>query len=241
VRESLLAHLARRHPELEDPEALVREGRVLVDGFPVRNPRSLVRRDAAVVVAEPQALRGAAKLRAALEAFPVDVDGRVALDVGAAAGGFTRVLLDAGARRVYAVDAGHGQLLGSLRQDERVVNLEATNLGELDRTLVPVPVELVTIDVSYLSLAAAVPQLERVELAPDAEVVALVKPMFELGLGRAPEDDATLESALGRACEGIAAAGWTVLGSIRSPVRGAGGSSEFLVHARYAAAGTSPS
>lgn len=156
----------------------------------------------------------------------------MALDVGAAAGGFTRALLDAGARRVYAVDAGHGQLVGSLRQDERVVNLEATNLGELDRRLVPEPIELVTIDVSYLSLSAAVPQLERVELAAGAELVALVKPQFELALGRTPDDEPTLAAALDRARAGIEAAGWRVLESIRSPVLGAGGSNEFLVHAR---------
>jgi 23S rRNA (cytidine1920-2'-O)/16S rRNA (cytidine1409-2'-O)-methyltransferase len=105
----------------------------------------------------PQPLAGEAKLRAALAAFAPAVQGRIALDVGAAAGGFTRVLLEAGARRVYAVDAGFGQLLGSLRQDPRVVNLERTNLGVLDAALVPDPIELVTIDVSYISLASAVP------------------------------------------------------------------------------------
>jgi 23S rRNA (cytidine1920-2'-O)/16S rRNA (cytidine1409-2'-O)-methyltransferase len=211
---------------------VVREGRVLVDGFPVRNPRSQIRRDAAISLVEPRTLRGEAKLRAALAAFPVDTLGRVAMDVGAAAGGFTRALLAAGARRVYAVDAGHGQLVGSLRQDERVVNLEATNLGELDGHLVPEPIELVAIDVSYLSLAAAVPQLERVELAGGAELVALVKPQFELALARTPDDEPTLAAALDQARAGIEAAGWRVLGSIRSPVLGAGGSTEFLLHAR---------
>jgi 23S rRNA (cytidine1920-2'-O)/16S rRNA (cytidine1409-2'-O)-methyltransferase len=211
---------------------LVREGRVLVDGFPVRNPRSLVRRDAAIALVEPRTLRGEAKLGAALAAFAVDARDRIALDVGAAAGGFTRALLAAGVRRVYAVDAGHGQLVGSLRQDERVVNLEATNLGDLDPRLVPEPIELVTIDVSYLSLAAAVPQLDRVELARDAELVALVKPQFELALGHTPGDEPTLAAALDRASDGIEAAGWRVLASIRSPVLGAGGSTEFLVHAR---------
>jgi len=101
-------------------------------------------------------LRGEAKLRAALSGFGVGVTGRVCLDLGAAAGGFTRVLLEAGAARVYAVDAGFGQLLGSLRQDPRVVNLEATNVAALDTALVPDAIELVTIDVSYLALAAAV-------------------------------------------------------------------------------------
>lgn len=204
-----------------------------MDGFPVRNPRSQIRRDAAITLVEPRTLRGEAKLRAALAAFPVDALGHVAMDVGAAAGGFTRALLAAGARRVYAVDAGHGQLVGSLRQDERVVNLEATNLGELDGRLVPEPIELVTIDVSYLSLATAVPQLERVTLAAGAELVALVKPQFELALARTPGDEPTLAAALDQGRAGIEAAGWRVLGSIRSPVLGAGGSTEFLVHARW--------
>jgi 23S rRNA (cytidine1920-2'-O)/16S rRNA (cytidine1409-2'-O)-methyltransferase len=198
----------------------------------VRNPRSLVRAEARVEVVEAHPLRGEVKLDAALEAFAVAVAGRVALDVGAAAGGFTRALLAAGARRVYAVDAGHGQLLGSLRQDDRVVTLERTNLGDLDRGLVPEPVEVITIDVSYLALARAVPQLDRAEIAPGADLVALVKPMFELGLARPPTDEARLREALRRAEAGIEAAGWTVRASIESPIRGGKGAVEFFVHAR---------
>ena len=95
----------------------------------------------------------------------------------------------AGARRVYAVDVGHGQLLGSLRQDERVVVLERTNLAALERRLVPDEVEVATIDVSYVSLAVAVPQLGRLAYAHGADLLALVKPMFELGLGAPPTDD----------------------------------------------------
>src|SRR5207248_5685095 len=115
----------------------IAEGRVLVDGRIVTNPRSQVRRDALVSIRRPTALRGEAKLRAALAAFEVPVAGRVALDAGAAAGGFVRVLLELGAARVYAVDVGHGQLLGSLRQEPRVVTLERTNISDLDPSLVP--------------------------------------------------------------------------------------------------------
>ncbi|MGH3104764.1 MAG: SAM-dependent methyltransferase [Gaiellaceae bacterium] len=231
-RQPLVQELSRRFPDLADPERAVRDGQVLVDGFPVRNPASLVRPDASIALTGPRLLRGEAKLTPALEVFRVAVEGRVALDVGAAAGGFTRVLLEAGARLVYAVDAGHGQLLGSLRQDVRVVNLEATNLGDLSRALVPEPVELVTIDVSYLSLAEAVPQLDRVQLASGADLVALVKPMFELGLPSDPSDPPTLERALSTAVAGIGAAGWDVLSTIESPERGARGAIEFFVHAR---------
>lgn len=174
---------------------------------------------------------------AALAAFPVQVTGCVALDVGAAAGGFTRVLLDRGASRVYAVDAGFGQLVGSIRQDPRVVNLEATNLGELRPALVPETIDLVTIDVSYLSLTDAVPQLERIQLSPNAHAIALVKPQFELGLPSPPPDATALSRALDRGCDGFVAAGWDVRGAIESPVRGGRGAVEFLVHASKAPVG----
>ena len=179
-------------------------------------------------------LRGEAKLRAALDGFAVPVQGRVALDVGAAAGGFTRVLLERGARLVYAVDAGHGQLLGSLRQDPCVVNLEGVNLGDLEPSLVREPVELFTVDVSYLSLADAAPQLENVRIAPDADLVALVKPMFELGLAAPPADQARLAEALNQAVAGVERAGWTVVATLPSRVTGARGAREHLLHARRA-------
>lgn len=231
-RRRLVDELARQHPGLGDPEAAVRGGLVLVDGRYVENPASLVAAGAAIVVREEAPLRGEAKLAAAIDAFGVAVAGRVALDAGASTGGFVRVLLAAGAVRVYAVEVGHGQLLGSLRQDRRVVNLEGVNLGELDRSLVPNAIEVVTLDLSYLSLADAVPQLARVELAPDADCLALVKPMFELGLPTAPTDDVSLGDAAARATAGFESAGWTVHGWVRSPVTGAKGAVEALLHAR---------
>jgi 23S rRNA (cytidine1920-2'-O)/16S rRNA (cytidine1409-2'-O)-methyltransferase len=198
----------------------------------VTNPDALVARDAHVTLHVPQPLAGEAKLRAALAAFSPRIADRVALDVGAAAGGFTRVLLEAGARRVYAVDAGFGQLLGSLRQDARVVNLERTNLGELDLALVPDAIDIVTIDVSYIALARAIPQLGNLRFADDAELVALVKPQFELGL-REPPPDAQLPEAGRRATEGIEAAGWRVACIIDSPVLGHRGARELLLHATW--------
>jgi 23S rRNA (cytidine1920-2'-O)/16S rRNA (cytidine1409-2'-O)-methyltransferase len=227
-----LSTIAReRWPEL-DVEAEIRAGHVWVDGFPRTNPAMQVARDASIVLRSPQPLAGEAKLRAALAAFKPAATDRIALDVGAAAGGFTRVLLEAGARRVYAVDAGFGQLLGSLRQDPRVVNLERTNLGALDTALVPDPIDLVTIDVSYISLASAIPQLANLAFAPDAELVALVKPMFELALAEAPDDPVLLADAVARASAGIEDAGWSVVASIPSPVLGQHGAHELLLHAR---------
>ena len=177
-------------------------------------------------------LRGEAKLQAALDAFGVDVRGRIALDVGAAAGGFTTVLLRAGASRVYAVDAGHGQLLGSLRQDPRVVNLETTNVSRVDASLVPDEIDIVTIDVSYLSLSQATAQLDRVHFARGADLIGLVKPMFELRRATAPVDAESIAAAVALAESGITNAGWTVIARTRSPVAGARGAAEMLLHAR---------
>ncbi|MGH2760548.1 MAG: SAM-dependent methyltransferase [Actinomycetota bacterium] len=178
-------------------------------------------------------LRGSVKLRGALETFAVPVEGRIALDVGAATGGFTSVLLERGAAKVYAVDAGHGQLLGSLRQDRRVVNLEATNIADLSEELVPDPIEVVTIDVSYLSLTQAARQLHRVSLADGADLIGLVKPMFELRMANAPTDRALLDQALDRAVDGVVASAWKVVASMDSLVPGAKGAPELFVHARW--------
>jgi 23S rRNA (cytidine1920-2'-O)/16S rRNA (cytidine1409-2'-O)-methyltransferase len=235
-----LRRLADLVGELEpgaDPAVLVATGEIEVDGFAVTNPEARVPAGAQVRRRRPVSLRGEAKLSAALAAFDIGVLGRVALDVGAAAGGFTRVLLGAGARRVYAVDAGHGQLLGSLRQDPRVVNLEATNVADLTPVLIPEPVEVVSIDVSYLSLSTAAAQLDRIHLAPRADLVGLVKPMFELRRATAPIDDASLADALATAVAGVEAAGWEVVASIASPVLGARGARELLLHARWAVVG----
>lgn len=174
-------------------------------------------------------LHGVEKLTFALEHFAVDVRGRVAFDCGASTGGFTRALLDAGASRVYAVDAGFGQLLGSLRQDERVVNLERTNLAD---ARIDEPVDVVTLDLSYLSLADALPQLP-VDLAPSADLVALVKPMFELHLGQLPVDQAAgLDESIELVRAAASDAGWSVVEGCRSPVLGRNGAVEGFVHAR---------
>jgi 23S rRNA (cytidine1920-2'-O)/16S rRNA (cytidine1409-2'-O)-methyltransferase len=203
---------------------------VRVNGFPVRNARAMVADEARVTVEDDAPLRGTLKLRAALARFGVQASGKTAVDLGASTGGFTVALLEAGAARVYAVDAGHGQLLGSLRVDPRVVNMERTNLGAL---VLPEAVGLITIDLAYLSLARAAPQIaERVPMTPDAEVIALVKPMFELGLANAPTDDASLHAAIAHAAEGFAANGFTVVADMESPVAGGHGTREGFLHLR---------
>jgi 23S rRNA (cytidine1920-2'-O)/16S rRNA (cytidine1409-2'-O)-methyltransferase len=224
-----------QYPEIEDAGKAIEAieaGRVRFGGRLLLNPRAQVPESAAITVEPEAVLRGTAKLEAAIGRFGVTVEGRTALDAGAAAGGFTTALLAHGVARVYAVDAGHGQLRGELRQSPRVVNLERTNLGELTTDLVPDAIELVTLDLSYISVSRAVPLLERVLLAPGIDLVALVKPMFELGLANAPEDPEQLEAAAATARRGVEYAGWRVLAEMDSPVRGARGAVEFLLHAR---------
>jgi 23S rRNA (cytidine1920-2'-O)/16S rRNA (cytidine1409-2'-O)-methyltransferase len=228
---ALAALLRRRFPDLDDPVAAIAAGHVVVDGRLLHNPAARVRRDAAVRVRPPAHLRGEAKLGAALDALGLDVSGAVAVDVGAAAGGFTAALLGRGAARVYAVDVGHGQLRAALRLDPRVVALERTNVAALDHLLVPEPVDLVTMDLSYLAVAAAVPSLGRLRLSCGAALVALVKPTFEL---RAPSlviDVGQVRAAIGAAAAAIDAAGWTPVACTLPATTGAGGAVEAFVEA----------
>lgn len=229
----LRKRLTDEHPDL-DIDAAVAEGRVRVDGRYVTNPEASVPSNASVVVEAPADLRGVPKLGYALDRCAVPVAGAVALDVGAAAGGFTTALLERGAVRVYALDAGHGQLLGSLRQDPRVVNLEATNVAAADPTRIPDPIDVVVVDVSYLPLRSAVAQLHDVRFAPGAHLFGLVKPMFELALPALPTDEADHERAADLAATGIAEAGWRVLDTFPSAVTGRHGAVEWFVHATAA-------
>lgn len=218
--------LQRRYPELEDPHKAVLDGRVVVDGRTISNPRARVRDDASVRVIESRRLRGHVKLATALDAFRLDVKGVVAVDVGAAAGGFTSALLDRGAKRVYAVDAGFGQLVGRLRLDGRVINLERTNVATLDHRVVPDVVDLVTVDVSYLPVADAVRSLLRLRLAPQAGLVALIKPTFELRAGTLVTDTRAVRHAIHIAVEAIDAIGWRAEACTIPAVTGAGGAIE---------------
>jgi 23S rRNA (cytidine1920-2'-O)/16S rRNA (cytidine1409-2'-O)-methyltransferase len=227
---SLLARLQYLRPDIADPKRLIVQGRVLVDGYPVTNAGSRVSDESSLTIDDDEPLQGERKLGAALQEFGLRPEGNIALDAGAAAGGFTRALLDAGARRVYAVDVGFGQLLGSLRQNERVVVLERTNIADLTRALVPDAIDVITLDLSYLSVARALPQLEVLDIAASAVLIALVKPMFELGLAELPEP-ARWPEAVARAARGVDASGWHVHGAVRSPIPGGRGAVEFFLHA----------
>jgi 23S rRNA (cytidine1920-2'-O)/16S rRNA (cytidine1409-2'-O)-methyltransferase len=221
---------------------LVRRGCVTVAGEVVAKPGALVADDAPLALT-PEAgrhvSRGGLKLEAALDAFGLDPEDCVALDVGASTGGFTEVLLARGAAKVYAVDVGRGQLHDRLRAEPRVVLLEATDARALDPTLIPEPVGVVVADVSFISLTQALPRA--LELAgPDAWLVALVKPQFEagreaVGKGGIVRDEKDRARAVARVRDFLESEGWSVSGMIRSPIEGGSGNVEFLIGARRGA------
>ncbi len=183
---------------------------------------------------DDHASRGAHKLIAGLDAFGIDPSGLVCLDVGASTGGFTDVLLRRGARRVYAVDVGYGQLDARLRADARVVVLERTNARHLTTERVPEPVDLVVCDASFISLRTVLPAPLALTAQP-ATLVALIKPQFEVGKGRVGKGGVVRDAALHEeVCDGIAAwlgnlPGWRVLGVLPSPLLGPAGNREFLI------------
>jgi 23S rRNA (cytidine1920-2'-O)/16S rRNA (cytidine1409-2'-O)-methyltransferase len=204
----------------DDAPSVIVSGRVLVDGRVVSNPAARVRADSAIRVLPVRRLKGDVKLSFALDRLEVPVGGRVALDLGASAGGFTSALLSRGARRVYALDAGVGQLRSELRNDSRVVNLEGYNLGVLDTSVISEVIEFVTVDLSYLALASAIPQLGRIELHSSANLLVLVKPTFELRRGTVARSEADVGEAISIVSNAMEASGWAVLGQCFAPTTG---------------------
>jgi len=216
-------------------QALILAGKVRVAGETVRSPDRKVSEDAAIAVdSEPgYASRGALKLAPALDRFGVDPRERICADIGASTGGFTDVLLRRGAAKVYAVDVGRGLLHWRLRQDPRVVVIERVNARDLESF--PEPVTLVVIDVSFIGLDKVLPAVRRA--APDAEVVALFKPQFEVGraevgkggIVRSPEAIAAALSRFRDSCRSI---GYAVKAEAPSEVTGAEGNREIFVQLR---------
>ncbi|MEK6525706.1 MAG: TlyA family RNA methyltransferase [Nitrospirota bacterium] len=224
---------------------LILAGAVSVDGVLADKQAKLVSVDAKIDVAPraaPFVSRGGGKLDAALVAFGVDPSGLVAMDVGSSTGGFTDCLLQRGARRVYAVDVGYGQLDWRLRQDPRVVVLERRNIRYLDASSVPDRVDLAVIDVSFISLTIVLPCVMRF-LAEEASVIALVKPQFEVGRGQVGRGGIVRDERQRRAVTDIiltcaAELGLTRLGVLDSPVPGQKGNREVLVGWRRTARGS---
>ncbi len=240
-KERLDVALVRRGlaPSRERARALIMAGQVFVGEQMVDKPGTLIALDAACRLADaPDELkyvsRGGLKLEKALDTFKLDPAGLVALDVGASTGGFTDCLLQHGARRVYALDVGRGQLAWTLRNDPRVVVMESTNIRHV--TSLPEPVQCAVIDVSFISLRLVLPPLAPL-LAPGAWAVALVKPQFEAGKAEVDRgegvirDPAVHERILAELQEWIPShTPFTVRGLTDSPIYGRDGNREFLLY-----------
>jgi 23S rRNA (cytidine1920-2'-O)/16S rRNA (cytidine1409-2'-O)-methyltransferase len=226
-------------PSRERARAIILAGQVTVNGQVESKAGTPVPSDAEVALTQPDhpyVGRGGLKLAHALDTFGVQVEGREALDIGASTGGFTDVLLRRGAARVVALDVGHGQLDWRLRNDPRVVVIEGRNARYLDPGDVPGPVDLVVIDVSFISLTQILPRVPAV-LRGGADVIALVKPQFEAGrdevgkkgIVRDPEVHERVIAQVTAAAEEL---GFERLGLSPSPITGAEGNHEFLAHFR---------
>jgi len=215
-------------------QALIMAGNVLVNGQPVNKPGLLVPGDAQITIrpSPPYVGRGGTKLEKALDHFGIVVSGLVLLDVGASTGGFTDLLLKRGARRVYAIDVGYGQLDWRLRQDPRVVVLERTNIRYLES--LPELADGAVVDVSFISLTLVIPAVLKL-LKPDGWIVALVKPQFEagrqqVGRGGVVKDPCVHRQVLQKIADWARSEGLAVLGLVESPLRGPAGNREFFIY-----------
>ena len=217
-------------------QAAIEAGLVTADEKVVLKPSEQIPADAKLQAsaAHPYVSRGGVKLATALEHFGFDPKGRICLDVGASTGGFTQVLLDRSARRIYAVDVGTDQLHKSLRARPEIISLDSTDIRQLSPGSLDEPPDLVSIDVSFISLQLTLPSALGLARSP-AQLVALIKPQFEAGPGAVKKGivrDGTLQQAI---CDDIArfvaSLGWRVLGVIPSPIFGGDGNAEFLLGA----------
>ena len=218
-------------------QAMIMAGNVLVNCQLVEKSGHLISEASEITLKGetiPYVSRGGLKLEKALKSFAVSVQGLVCLDVGASTGGFTDCLLQHGATHVYAVDVGYGQLAWQLRQDARVTAIERMNIRNMPLNMLPEPVDLVTIDVSFISLKIVVPAVMKFIKKP-AWIIALIKPQFEVGKGKVGKggvvrDPLQHESVLNELDQFFKDSGWTCLAVVPSPILGPSGNKEFLIH-----------
>ncbi|WP_295218204.1 TlyA family RNA methyltransferase [uncultured Brevundimonas sp.] len=218
--------------------AAIEAGRVKADGRLIVKPSEQIAEDAEIDAqpAHPWVGRGALKLDHALTLWPVLVEGRVALDVGASTGGFTEVLLNRGVDKVFAVDVGFGQMHARVSSDPRVVNLERTDARDLTPDMIPQPPSLVVCDASFISLIKVLPVALHLA-TPGADLVTLVKPQFEAdgpggGKKGVIKDAGAHAAAVERVRNWLAALGWAVQATTESPITGGDGNVEFLLWAK---------
>lgn len=223
----------------ERAKALIMAGSVFVDGKLESKAGTLIDISASVVVKEsdiPFVSRGGVKLAGALDYFAVSPSGKIIMDIGSSTGGFTDCVLKRGAAKVYAIDVGYGQLDWSLRNDTRVMLHEKTNIRYFEPDRIPQPIDLAVIDVSFISLTQVLPRVLDF-LASEGEVLALVKPQFEVGRemvekGGVIKNEANRRAAVQKVTDFAEAAGFIVTGDYESPLPGQKGNREYFIHLR---------
>jgi 23S rRNA (cytidine1920-2'-O)/16S rRNA (cytidine1409-2'-O)-methyltransferase len=226
-------------PSRQRAQALIMAGQVRVNQVPVDKPGALIRVGDNVDLQTPDhpyVSRGGLKLARGLSAFSIDPGGKVCLDVGASTGGFTDCLLQHGAQRVYAVDVGYGQMAWKLRQDQRVIIIERTNIRYLPEGAVPEPVDLAAVDVSFISLKIVMPIVARLMKA-EASALVLIKPQFEVGKGHVGKGGVVKDPGLHAAVIEdlqvfLVASGFLWGGVVESPIQGPKGNREFIAWLR---------
>lgn len=224
-------------PSRQKAQALIMAGCVLVDDVPVDKVGRAVDPRATIRIRggdHPFVSRGGVKLAHAIEEFGCDIEGHICMDVGASTGGFTDCMLQNGASRVYAIDVGYGQMDSKVARDERVVVIERTNFRRIEPSRVPEEVGFVAVDVSFISLSLILPVVN-IFLARGGDVIALIKPQFEVGRenvgkGGIVRDGDAREGAIEKVKEVGEMLGWRIDGVIESPITGAKGNVEYLIH-----------
>jgi 23S rRNA (cytidine1920-2'-O)/16S rRNA (cytidine1409-2'-O)-methyltransferase len=226
-------------PSRERARALLMEGNVSVDGSTMSKAGTMVDNHATIIVKGqemPYVSRGGLKLEAALGHFGIHLDGEIAMDVGSSTGGFTDCMLKKGAKKVYCIDVGYGQLAWSLRNDPRVVLIERTNIRHLERERIHDTIDIATIDVSFISLKNVLPKVMEF-IRPEGAILALVKPQFEVGRGEVGKggivrDIGKREAAVETVKEFAQEHGLKTMGVFLSPVAGQKGNREYFLHMR---------
>jgi len=222
----------------EKARALILEGKVIVNGQKVEKPGTVVSENAEITICGeplPYVSRGGLKLEKALKDFSINLKNKVAMDVGASTGGFTDCLIQHGAKKVYAVDVGYGQLAWKLRKDPRVIPIERTNIRYITKEKIPEEVDIVTVDVSFISLRLVIPKILEF-LKINGEIIALIKPQFEVGKGEVPrggviKDAEKREKIIKEMRDFFESLGLKVIGIIQSPICGQKGNIEYLIYA----------
>lgn len=236
-RLDILVHERGLAPSREKARAMIMAGEIRVDGERVDKPGTPIRADAAIeAISKPRFVsRGGDKLAAALDAFPIVIENKIAADIGASTGGFTDCLIQHGAARVYALDVGYGQIALSLRDNPRVIVMERTNARYVEQ--LAEPLDIAVIDASFISLRLLLPVIKH-WLKPQADVIPLIKPQFEagpqdVGKGGVVRDLAVHRRVLREVLTAAQEIGFSVGGLIISPLKGPAGNVEFLAWLRW--------